>query len=86
MILLIEFSCKNAGMGDIVISTQQYIRLARQRGWYPVVNLTLENQYISREGDNMWDYYFSQPAGISVQDALQSKTVIRGSENNFEIP
>lgn len=85
VILLIEFSCKNAGMGDIVISTQQYIRLARQRGWYPVVNLTLENQYISREGDNMWDYYFSQPAGISVQDALQSKTVIRGSENNFEI-
>lgn len=83
VILLIEFGCKNAGMGDIVVSAQQYIRLARQRGWYPVVNLTLENQYISHSGDNMWEYYFLQPSEISVQDAMQSKYVIRGSENNF---
>lgn len=84
-ILLIEFSGKNAGMGDIVISVQQYIRLARQRGWYPVVYLTEENQYISCEGDNMWDYFFEQPSGISVEEALQSKCVIRGSENNFGV-
>lgn len=84
-ILLIEFSGENAGMGDIVISVQQYIRLARQRGWYSVVHLTEKNQYISLEGDNMWDYYFEQPSGISVEEALQSKSVIRGSENNFGI-
>lgn len=85
VILLIEFSSKNAGMGDLVISAQQYIRLAFQRGWYPVVNLTEDNQYISHEGDNMWDYYFEQPSLFSVEEALQSKNVIRGSENNFGI-
>ena len=84
-ILLIEFSGKNAGMGDIVISVQQYIRLAYQRGWYPVINLTEENQYISHIGDNMWDYYFMQPSDISVEDALKSKNVIRGSENHFGV-
>lgn len=84
-ILLIEFSGKNAGMGDIVISAQQYIRLAFQRGWYPVVNLTEENQYISHIGDNMWDYYFLQPTEISVEEALRSKNVIRGSENHFGV-
>ncbi len=84
-ILLIEFSGKNAGMGDIVISAQQYIRLAYQRGWYPVVNLIEENQYISHAGDNMWDYYFKQPSGITVEEALNSKNVIRGSENHFGV-
>lgn len=85
IILLIEFSGKNAGMGDIVTSVQQYIRLANQRGWYPVVNLTEDNQYISHEGENMWDYYFMQPAGISVEEALESKNVIRGKDNNFGV-
>lgn len=84
-ILLIEFSGKNAGMGDIVISAQQYIRLAFQRGWYPVVNLTEDNQYISHIGDNMWDYYFMQPTEISIEEALGSKNVIRGSQNNFGV-
>lgn len=84
-ILLIEFSGKNAGMGDLVISAQQYIRLASQRGWYPVVNLTEDNQYISHEGDNMWDYYFKQPTDITIDDALQSKNVIRGKLNNFGV-
>lgn len=85
IILLIEFSGKNAGMGDLVISVQQYICLAKQRGWYPVVYLTEDNQYISCKGENMWDYYFEQPSGISVEEALQSKCVIRGSENNFGV-
>lgn len=84
-ILLIEFSGKDAGMGDLVISAQQYIRLAYQRGWYPVVNLIQDNQYISHEGDNMWDYYFKQPAGISVEEALESKHVIRGNDNHFGV-
>lgn len=84
-ILLIEFNCKNAGMGDIVISVQQYIRLARMRGWYPVVRLTEENQYISQVGDNMWDYYFEQPTEITVQEALQSKHVIGGKQNHFGV-
>lgn len=85
IILLIEFSGSNAGMGDIVISAQQYIRLARQRGWYPVVYLTEENQYVSHYGENMWDYYFEQPAGISAEEALNSKCVIRGKENCFGV-
>lgn len=84
-ILLIEFSGRNAGMGDIIISAQQYIRLARQRGWYPVVNLTEDNQYISHEGDNMWDYYFQQPGEISVKEALESQHVIRGRDNHFGV-
>ena len=84
-ILLIEFSGKNAGMGDLVISVQQYIRLAYQRGWYPVVYLTQENQYISQDGDNMWDYYFEQPTEITTEEALESKYVIRGNENHFGV-
>ena len=33
----------------------------------------------------MWDYYFMQPSDISVEDALKSKNVIRGSENHFGV-
>ncbi len=82
-ILLIEFESSKNGMGDIVKAVTAYARMAGERGWYPVVNLTGDNQYLDSPEDNMWEYYFEPLSSITVKEAMCSKRVISLKENHM---
>lgn len=82
-ILLIEFESSKNGMGDIIKTVTAYARMTEERGWYPVVNLTGDNQYLDSPEDNMWEYYFEPLSSITVKEAMCSKRVISLKENKM---
>lgn len=60
------------------------INSAVREGWIPVVDMQshastyLEERYIHQK--NAWDYYFEQPGRVSLEEALESKNVIKATE------
>lgn len=80
-ILMVDFQVGPNGMGDAVKIANGLTGLALKKGWVPVINMYGDNQYLDSPHDNMWDYYFEQPGGISVDEALQSSSVISSEEN-----
>lgn len=58
-ILLLDYATESAGLVDIIQFTYVYAHMARERGWVPVVLLDKKpNQYLGKNGENMWDYFF----------------------------
>lgn len=52
------------------------LAVALRRGLIPVVDMRSAYYMVDPErGSNPWDYYFEQPHGISLQDALESNCV-----------
>ncbi len=85
-ILILDFQNKGAGLVDIMLFTCCYKEVAKQRGWKIVIDYSSKNnQYVINEGENMWEYFFESISDLPVQDAYQSKTVIRASTNNMPL-
>jgi len=82
-IYIIRRRAGNVGLLSIVIVVLARLKEAEQRGLVPVVdlmntrNLYLEDEEVGKV--NSWEYYFLQPAGISLESAYRSKNVVLGS-------
>lgn len=83
-IYLLDYVCNNEGLVSIIRWTLAHIRWIRERGGIPVVNLSkFPNQYLNRESENMWDYFFEQVSEVTVAEAYDSSNVICFSDNDI---
>ncbi len=68
------------GLFSYFASTLGHIRYAKRKGYVPVVDMmTYENGLIGSDElgkRNGWEYYFEQPCGVTLAEALASKNVI----------
>lgn len=75
-VYFIEEDCNNSGYFALYRNTLEYLYLADSCGFLPVVSFLKncpfqENTEIFGT-DNPFEYYYEQPSGISVKDALKS--------------
>lgn len=83
-VFLIDFVGDRCGLVDILKFGYIVTVMAMRRGWLPVMKLdAFPNQYLEREGENMWEYFFCPVSDISVEDALHSTSVISAKENSL---
>lgn len=81
-ILVLDGNWNDAGLVDFMKCTCEYVLLANERGWIPIIDYSnYPNQYLKYPGENMWDYYFCPVSDITVEEAYASKNVIRLSDN-----
>ena len=75
------------GMATIICHNVWY---AKEKGYIPIVDATIQNQYLESEEVgkiNAWEKFFEQPAGYGLQDIKNSKNVIiTQSKKNIQIP
>ncbi|MBQ5852358.1 MAG: hypothetical protein IIW54_16335, partial [Lachnospiraceae bacterium] len=64
-----------AGLFSLIITSIGQIQYAVENGYSPVVDLGNYGAGIS----NIWDYYFEQPSGISLDEMRRSSHVILGN-------
>lgn len=80
IIYIITRDAENVGLMSYVSLVMGHIDYAIKKGYYPVVDMqNYRNTYLEEDKfgrENSWEYYFSQPAGISLEEAYQSKNVI----------
>lgn len=69
----------NAGLGSFVLTVNNSICYAREKGYIPVVDMMLwPNQYLKPEEvgyRNAWEKFFEQPGGYNLTDILNSKNI-----------
>ena len=81
-IFLIDTNIADVGLVDVIKLVCYYKNIAVDHGWIPVVKLDcFPNQYLRKEGENMWEYFFEPISKISVSDAMESDDVISMREN-----
>lgn len=69
------------GLFSLVMTTLGYIKYALEQGYIPVVDMCNDdNTYMQedRKG-NVWEYYFEQPCGYTLDDIRNSKHIIIGN-------
>lgn len=69
------------GLFSLVMTSLGCIKYALEQGYIPVIDMCNEdNTYMQhdRKG-NVWEYYFEQPCGYSLDDIKKSKNVIIGN-------
>lgn len=74
-IYLIKFDMPTSGLMATLACTTIQLAVADVFGFTPVIewkNLFFERDYPGQDGDNIFEYYFKQPCGISVEDAMES--------------
>lgn len=64
------------GLMSLAIQSLRWIDYATEKGFIPVVDFQNYNTQYKTEGENAWEFFFTQPGPISLQDAYQSKNVI----------
>lgn len=71
----------NVGLFSLVMTTLGYIKYALEQGYIPVVDMSnKDNTYMdNRLKGNVWEYYFEQPCGYSLEDIQRSKNIILGN-------
>lgn len=83
-VFLIDFDVEGIGLVDILKFGYICTVMAMRRGWLPVMKLdSFPNQYLEREGENMWEYFFCPVSDISVEDALHSASVVFAEDNQL---
>lgn len=77
--LLVRFHSPTIGLGTFVLMVAKAVDYAKERGYIPVVDMTISNQYLEA-GEagrvNAWEKFFEQPCGYSLSDIQKSKNVI----------
>lgn len=83
-IVVLDYSCDNEGLGSITKCAFAHFMWLTRSGYVPVMNLSkYPNQYLTAEGENMWEYFFEPVSPVSVEEAYQSQHVIIASENDI---
>ena len=69
------------GLFSLVMTSLGYIKYALDHGYIPVIDMCNEdNTYMQDEKKgNVWEYYFEQPCGYTLDDIKNSKHVIIGN-------
>lgn len=69
------------GLFSLVMTSVGYIKYALDKGYIPIIDMCNEdNTYMQQERKgNVWEYYFEQPCGYSLDDIKKSKNVIIGN-------
>lgn len=78
---VIGFNCGWNGLGWIIIHIIEHLEYAEKKGYVPVIDLkNFRSQYVSAENsgkENVWKYWFEQPAEYDLPDILKSRHVIK---------
>lgn len=69
------------GLFSLVLTSLGYIKYALDRGYIPVIDMCNEdNTYMQQNHKgNVWEYYFEQPCGYTLDDIKHSSHVIIGN-------
>lgn len=79
---IVRRATAKVGLFSLVLTNLGYIKYALEQGYIPVVdmqNYTSFYQGISTKSDNMWEYFFKQPCGYTLEDIKKSEKVIKGN-------
>src|SRR5699024_8485257 len=75
------------GFGAMLLKEIYNIAYAIKCGYIPIVDLKHHNNQYFKEKreykDNVWEYFFKQPLGFSLDDIKEDDLVIISSESNF---
>lgn len=69
------------GLFSLVLTSLGYIKYAVDHGYIPVIDMSNEdNTYMEQDRKgNVWEYYFEQPCGYTLDDIRHSRHVIIGN-------
>ena len=69
------------GLFSLVLTSLGYIKYAVDHGYIPVIDMSNEdNTYMQQDRKgNVWEYYFEQPCGYTLNDIRHSSHVIIGN-------
>lgn len=70
------------GLFSLVLTNLGYIKYALEQGYIPIVDMQNYGcfyQGAPTDNMNMWEYYFKQPCGNTLEDVRNSKRVILGN-------
>ena len=69
------------GLFSLVLTSLGYIKYAVDHGYIPVIDMSNEdNTYMQKDRKgNVWEYYFEQPCGYTLDDIRHSSHVIIGN-------
>ncbi len=86
VIYLADFPGTKCGLVDYIRFTYIHYSIAKQHGWEFCVDYSRRpNQYLMAEGENMWEYFFEPLSRVSTEEAYESFSVIRASENGIRM-
>lgn len=74
---VICFDYDTQGLFAIVKSILSHIIYAIDKGWIPVVDLKNYSCQYQQDGENVWELFFEQPFGYTLDDIQTSKNIIR---------
>lgn len=89
ILYLIDIRDNRIGFCSIIrYALQECLVGGEELGYLPVIKMSDKSFYSEHKGfkgtDNPWEYYFKQPAGITVEDYNQSYRVTRMTPNDVE--
>ena len=70
------------GLFSLVLTNLGHIKYAVEKGYVPVVDMQNYNPFYQgavTDNKNIWEYYFEQPCGYSLNDIKNSKKIILGN-------
>lgn len=73
------------GLMSLFMNVLRQLSYAEKKGYIPVIDLeNYATQYLDENmiPKNVWDYYFTQPSDISLQEAYKSRSVILAGIND----
>lgn len=74
---VIGYDYDTQGLFAIVKSVLSHIMYAVDKGWIPVVDLKNYSCQYRKEGENVWEKFFEQPCGYTLENISKSKNVVK---------
>lgn len=62
------------GLFSLVMTTLGHIKYAVDKGYIPIVDLS--NNSLNKQKQNVWELYFEQPCGYTLEDIAHSKNIV----------
>lgn len=78
---VVRRNSKTVGLFSYVLTALGHIKMAEEKGYISVIDMKNNiSPYLDIENPkNVWEYYFEQPAGYSLDDIDRSRNIILGS-------
>lgn len=78
---IIRRAGSKVGLFSLVMTSLGYIKYAVDKGYIPVIDMcNADNTYMQQDKKgNVWEYFFDQPCGYSLEDISSSKNIIMGN-------
>lgn len=78
---VIRRNSKSVGLFSYVLTALGHMKEAEEKGYIPVIDMkNYVSPYLDAEQpENVWEYYFEQPAGFCLEDINKSRNVVLSS-------